>query len=339
MDRLVILCVDDEVLVLESLKFELRETLLAENIHFEMAESGEAALAVIDEIAAAGDHLALVISDQKMPGMKGDELLLEVQCRSPETLKILLTGYSDLGAIRNAINNAGLYRYVTKPWETNDLLLTVSEACRKFRLARDLEAKNRRIEKLTLAMLAALESANYYNDEDTGEHIRRVARYSAVIAREAGFDEAFVRRIEMYAPLHDLGKVGVRREILGKPGKYEPEEFEEMKRHVRIGHSLLDNPAIDGMASNIALYHHECWDGSGYAAGLAGTAIPVEARIVAIADVFDALISKRVYKPAFTLEQAMAEMLAARGTKFDPDLLDIFAASRELVYWIAVKAD
>lgn len=205
------------------------------------------------------------------------------------------------------------------------------------RMERMLREKDRKIESLTRAMVSALESANYYNDEDTGDHIRRVSQYSALIAREAGFSDDFIRRIELYSSLHDIGKVGVPREILVKAGPFDKTEYTMMQKHVSIGRSLLDNPEIDPMARNIALCHHEHWDGTGYAQGLSGEAIPVEARIVAIADVFDALVSRRVYKPPFPLEYAMAEMLQERGRHFDPDLLDIFAVNRDLAYWIAIK--
>lgn len=338
MGREILLCVDDELLVLESLRLELRPVLSDTGLALETALSGEEALQIVRESIAAGERVVCAISDQKMPGMRGDEFLIELRRLSPETLAVLLTGYADIAAVQNAINQAELYRYLSKPWQTADLEMTVRSAAERFRLVRAVEEKNRKIERLTMTMVSILESTNYYNDSETGNHIRRVSEYSTMIAREAGFDQDFVRRIGLYSSLHDIGKVGIRREVLHKAGKYSDEEFAEMKRHVSIGASLLAREEIDEMAKNIVLYHHEWWDGSGYLAGLQGDDIPVEARIVAIADVFDALVTERVYKPPLSLEQSMNMMLAERGTHFDSDLLDVFAVNRHLAYWIATKA-
>jgi len=338
MARDILLCVDDDILILESLRVELRPLLEECGLTLETTLSGEEGLEILREAMQAQEDVVCVISDQKMPGMKGDEFLREVHGISPGTLKVLLTGYSDINAIQNAINTAELYRYIAKPWQKDDLEMTVRGAVERFRLKRSVEEKNKKIERLTMTMVSILESANYYNDTETGNHIRRVTEYSTMIAREAGFDGDFVKRISLYASLHDIGKVGVRQDLLHKVGKYTDAEFDEMKRHVTIGSNLLARDEIDEMAKNIVLYHHEHWDGKGYMAGLKGDAIPVEARIVAIADVFDALVTERVYKPALSLEHSMNMMLAERGTHFDPDLLDVFAVNRHLAYWIATRS-
>jgi HD-GYP domain-containing protein (c-di-GMP phosphodiesterase class II) len=177
---------------------------------------------------------------------------------------------------------------------------------------------------MTYAMVAALENANLYFDEETGNHVRRISLLSEFIGKRAGIDEGFVKMVKLYAPLHDIGKVGVQKEILQKPGKLTSEEFEHIKEHVSIGYRIINDRAIDTMAKNIVLYHHEKWMGSGYVHGLAGTDIPLEARIVSIADVFDALVNKRVYKEAIPLDTALDIMRKERGVSFDPDLLDAF---------------
>jgi HD-GYP domain-containing protein (c-di-GMP phosphodiesterase class II) len=142
-------------------------------------------------------------------------------------------------------------------------------------------------------------------------------------------DEGFVKAIKLYSPLHDIGKVGVEKDILLKPGRLSPGEFERVKEHVRIGYRIIDSGAIDQMAKNIVLYHHEKWAGGGYPEGLSGVSIPIEARIVSIADVYDALVSERVYKPPFTVEEALAIIRKERGVSFDPTLTDIFLAGME----------
>ena len=149
---------------------------------------------------------------------------------------------------------------------------------------------------MTNSLIVALENANLYNDENTGKHIKRVAMFSELIAKELGLSKEFVARIKMYAPIHDIGKVGIPDEILKKPGRYTPEEFEIMKEHVVIGYNMIKESSLPETAKNIVRYHHEKWSGTGYRIGLKGEDIPVEARIVSIADVFDALSTKRIYK-------------------------------------------
>jgi len=145
-----------------------------------------------------------------------------------------------------------------------------------------------------------------------------------MIARFAGFDDNFVKRIQLYSSLHDIGKIGVSQEILRKPGKLTEAEFNDIKRHVEIGYKIIDQTEIDQMVKNIVLYHHEKWAGDGYVHGLAKDEIPVEARIVALADVFDALISARVYKPAYSVDKVVEILRSERGKSFDPALVDVF---------------
>ena len=322
----VILCVDDERIVLLSLKSELRSAIGAE-ARIETAESGEEALALVDELVSEGRSLALVVSDLKMPVMSGDVLLSRIKDRSPATLNVLLTGYADLDAVANAVNTAGLYRYLPKPWQRDDLLLTVREALKSWRSERLHEEKNRTIETLNVALVMALENVHLVNDngvKDTGEHVRRVGEYSRVLAEGMALEEIFVKRIGLYASLHDIGKIGVPREILVSGLRYEPEERDIMSRHVLYGGRMLDIPGIDSMARNVALYHHERWDGKGYSSGLSGEGIPLEARIVAVADVFDAMTTTRSYQPRRPAGDAVAEILSGSGTAFDPRVVEAF---------------
>lgn len=165
-----------------------------------------------------------------------------------------------------------------------------------------------------------------FRDEETGAHIRRIGLYSAEMARALGWSQFAIEDICSAAPMHDLGKIGIPDTILKKAGKLTEEEFEVMKTHPTIGAEILGDSEIEmiKMASEIAASHHENWDGSGYPAGLKGDEIPVAARIVSIVDVYDALVHARVYKPAFTEPEALRMMAGLAGTKFDPELYELF---------------
>jgi response regulator RpfG family c-di-GMP phosphodiesterase len=325
-ERPVVLCVDDERIILLSLKAELRASM-GDQARIETAESGEEALSLLGELEDEGANLALVVSDLRMPGMGGDELLARVRERHPEARNILLTGYADLDAVASAVNHAGLYRFISKPWRREDLAMTAREALGSWRSQRLIEEKNRTIELLTVAMVSALENVNLVNDEETGHHVRRVGSYARVLAQAMAAEEGFVKRISLYASLHDIGKIGVPREILVSGMRYSPEERDIMKRHVVHGGRMLDMPGVDPMARNVALYHHERWDGKGYAAGLAGDAIPLEARIVSVADVFDAMTSARPYKEPIPPAVAAREIVEGAGSAFDPEVVAAFKGS------------
>jgi putative two-component system response regulator len=338
MDIPVVLCVDDEPIILQSLRIELRNAL-AGQCTIETAESGEEALDIFTELRQDNRHLAILISDQNMPGMKGHEVLSKVKVLSPETFTILLTGFSDLEGVKQAVNNADLYRYITKPWKKEEFIFTIREALRSFQQDRLIREQTHKIEKLTFSMIHALEAANLSYDEDTSFHIQRVSEYSAYLAEALKLEPAFVHRIRTYSKLHDIGKVGVACQLLNKPGQYTPEEFEIMKQHVRYGYQILNVEGIDEMARNIAHYHHERWDGSGYMAKMSGKAIPLEARIVAVADVFDALLSRRIYKPALPFDQAFQLILDASGSHFDPDIVEVFRAGRDDLFAIRERVN
>ncbi|MEI8095656.1 MAG: HD domain-containing phosphohydrolase [Spirochaetales bacterium] len=334
----VVLCVDDEPIIIQSLRIELRNALSGQ-CTIETAESGEEALEIFHDIQKDGRQLALLISDQNMPGMKGHELLARVKQASPQTYTILLTGFSDLEGVKQAVNNADLYRYITKPWKKEEFIFTIREALRAFQQETLIQQQEVKIERLTFSMINALEAANLSYDEDTSFHILRVSEYSAFLAESMGKDMDFVQRIRTYSKLHDIGKVGVACQLLNKPGQYTPEEFEIMKKHVWYGHQILSVEGIDEMARNIAWCHHERWDGSGYQRGLRGEGIPIEARIVAVADVFDALLSQRIYKPPMPFEKAFGIVCGGAGSHFDPAIIEVFQASHDDLFSIRERVN
>lgn len=285
----------------------------------------------------------LILLDVMMPEMDGFETCQQLKAdkRTSEIPVIFMTALSEtVNKVKGL--TLGAVDYVTRPFETQEMLARVNThlafqrlqhdlkdknvllADRERHLSRLVEEKTQKIEHITLALVKALEHANAANDDDTGSHINRVGDYSACVAEHYGCGREFVKRIKLYAPLHDVGKVGLPDAILKKPGKYTTEEFLVMQEHVRIGAQILKDEEIDPMARNIALYHHEKWDGSGYVHQLRGEAIPLEARIVALADVFDALSSQRVYKAAFPKTQVERIVREESGKHFDPALVEVF---------------
>lgn len=181
-----------------------------------------------------------------------------------------------------------------------------------------------RAEKLNRDMISSFEMAASFNDEDTGHHIVRVTEYSELLAKEMGLSSHIVRDIGRYASLHDIGKIGIPSTILKKPGKLDPEELAEMRKHPDIGHRLVKNAGLPKTAENLVRFHHERWDGKGYPMGLRGKLIPIEARIVSVADVYDALRQKRSYKAPFTHEETVQIIASESGVLFDPELVKAF---------------
>jgi putative two-component system response regulator len=190
----------------------------------------------------------------------------------------------------------------------------------------ELQRAVARLDASQIETVRRLSRAVEFRDEDTGAHIARISALAGRTARSAGLDAERCGLIERASPLHDVGKVAIPDSVLLKPGPLTPAERSIVETHAEIGHRLLhgSDSAVLQLAATIALTHHEHYDGGGYPRGLAGESIPIEGRIVAIADVFDALTSDRVYRPAMTLEQALVIMRNGRGTHFDPVLLDHF---------------
>jgi putative two-component system response regulator len=291
----------------------------------------------------AGGGFTLVISDINMPGMTGIELLAAVRKTHPDIAFIMLTGVDDHAtAIRSL--ELGAFGYIVKPFEANELFINVSNALRRRelemnrdryeeRLEREVWARTAEIRATQEQIIVRLVTASGCRDEETGEHIRRMGEYAAVLARASGWNEAETDMIRLAAPMHDIGKMGVPDAILRKPGKLSPGEFEQMKEHTGIGARILEGSGIAllELAREIALNHHEKWGGGGYPGDVSGEAIPLSARIVAVCDVYDALVSDRVYRRALPEEQALAIMREGRGSHFDPRVFDLFLEQLPLI--------
>jgi putative two-component system response regulator len=223
----------------------------------------------------------------------------------------------------NARDSAGQIASFTPEWEplVRSLASQAAVTIRNVRLTQQLKGAY----SDTIFRLSVVAE---YKDEDTAMHIHRMAHYSGLIAQAMGFDRDRVETLLYAAPMHDVGKVGIREGILRKPGKLTPDEYEEMKQHTVLGARIFEgsNVPILKMSAAIALTHHERFDGSGYPQGLIGDAIPIEGQIVGLADVFDALSSKRCYKPAYPIEKCLEILEEQRGRHFQSDLLDAFLA-------------
>lgn len=304
-----LLVVDDEPANLQVLRH-----ILQEDYRLLFAKDGAKALEL-----AARENPELILLDVMMPGMTGYEVCAQLKA-TPATSAIPVIFVTALADVEDEAQGfaAGAVDYITKP---------VSPAIVKARVRTHLSLV--RVEELRetrLQIVQRLGLAAEYKDNETGLHVIRMSHYSRVLALAAGFSEAQAEELLNAAPMHDVGKIGIPDAVLRKPGKLDGEEWEVMKQHAQIGADIIgEHPSgLLRMAREIALNHHEKWDGSGYPRGIGGAEIPVEARIIAIADVFDALTSERPYKKAWPLEEAVQLLREQSGRHFDPELVELF---------------
>lgn len=347
-NRARILIVDDE-----DRNLRLMAALLAPlGYAVEFAHDGEEALVKAEQTSPD-----LVLLDVMMPGLDG----FEVARRLKEDVGtriipiVMVTALQDVESRVRALE-AGADDFLTKPVDKIELrarvrsLLKVkaySDHMRNYQQELEAEVDKRtqelqrafkRIKAVSLETIYRLSRAAEYKDEDTGAHIRRMSSYTAAVARKLGLPEDKVESILYASPMHDVGKIGIPDRILLKPGKLDADEWEIMKEHTVIGGKILAGSMTKfiKLAETIALTHHERWDGSGYPNGLKGEGIPIAGRIAAIADVFDALTSRRPYKEPFPVEKAFSIIREGRGTHFDPQVVDAFFAITTEI--LAIKA-
>lgn len=314
-----VLVVDDDAISAAMLANALEE------FGYEVTLSGDGR-AAFEQIRSG--QFRLVISDWEMPGLSGPELCRRIRRRqwSGYIYVLLISSHEGVESVVEGIG-AGADDFLTKPFHPEELRVRLRAAERILSLSsRDL---------IIFALARLAES----RDAETGEHVDRMREYCRILATELSewdkyrelIDGEYVELLYLTSPLHDIGKVGIPDRVLLKPGRLTTEEFEVMKNHTLIGGSTLEAAALAHpeaefltMARDIALTHHERFDGGGYPRRLAGEAIPLCGRITALADVYDALTSKRVYKPQFSHETARTIILEGRGTQFDPDVVEAF---------------
>lgn len=299
-------------------------------------------------LAAEDPRPSLVLSDIEMPGLSGVELLERLKTLDQTIQVVMVTGVQQMDTVRQCVR-AGAYDYITKPFEVDDLLSTVERAVERARLIRQNEEYRQSLERMVreqtveirqtrdIALLTLARLAES-RDHETGRHLERMAEYSRLLAQAASREPTLgkitnelIEQLYKSSPLHDIGKVGIPDAILRKEGPLTPEEMAIMRRHPEIGGDTLRNVVerYDGhrflrMGMEIAYCHHEHWDGSGYPRGLEGPQIPLAARIVALADAYDTITSRRPYKAALEHEEAVRRIKQDRGAHFDPVLVDVF---------------
>ncbi|UCH81142.1 MAG: response regulator [Nitrospiraceae bacterium] len=303
-----VLVVNDEINVLNSIE----RLFIDSGIRLLRAENALTALDIV-----SNENVAVVVSDHQMPGMKGIDLLSRIKDISPDTFKILMIANTDLEKAVEAVNTGDVFRFIIKPWQNDSIIKAVNEAIEQFALVQALKSSD---ENTLLSLAEAVELKDGY----TRGHCERVADYALITASELNLQDAIKTDIRHGSWIHDCGKIGIPESILKKKGTLDADEFEIMKNHPQWGVDIAKKAAMSHAVINIINYHHERYDGSGYPAGLSSDEIPIEARIVTIADVYDALTTERPYRDKYSNEKATEIMSIMRGSVFDPDILDIF---------------
>ncbi|MDQ3987558.1 MAG: response regulator [Actinomycetota bacterium] len=336
-----VLVVDDE----EPIRRLLSRLLKRHGYDCTTARDADEALSFMRE-----GNYELVLADMNMPGTSGLDLIVRIHEEFQDTATLMVTGVDDAKLAYTALE-IGAYGYVIKPFGTNEMAIAVANALRRRSLeienrshrerleemvrertkelwnaVRELEQAQQDVRKSREETIYRLSIAAEFRDDETARHIQRMSRYCSMLARRLGADEQRSELIRLSSVMHDVGKIGIPDQILLKPNPLDDEEREIMERHAELGHRILAGSESDllDLASTIALTHHEWIDGSGYPNAIKDDEIPFEGRVAAIADVFDALTTDRVYRKAYPLGEAIDIMKAERGSHFDPEMLDVF---------------
>ena len=329
-ERTVILIVDDEA----SIRRLVLKKLSGEGYQCQEAGNAEQAL---DKLTK--EPVSLVLLDVKMPGKSGMELLPEIKARFPDTAVVMATATTDINIAIECMK-LGAYDYITKPFDLEDILFSVQRALEKRRL--DLEIREYRehledkvaeqagrIRASFFNAIRALANALEARDKYTGGHSQRVTDIAATITRKMGLSPEVTDTVILAGLAHDIGKIGISEFILNKPSSLTAEEFRQIQKHPEIGERILSPVAADEEILRLVRNHHEHYDGSGYPDGLRGKQIPLGARILAVADAFEAMTSERPYRKALSPQAAYAEIERCKGTQFDPEVVDILLKDRD----------
>lgn len=320
--KATVLIVDDTLLNISVLVGLLKDTYKTI-----VAKDGEQALSRI----YSGSLPDLILLDIMMPGIDGYEVCrrLKADARTKHIPVIFVTAMNNVGDEAKGLE-LGAVDYITKPISPPIVLARIKTHLALFNQQRSLEvlveARTQELDRSRKELIRRLGLAAEYKDNETGLHVQRMAEYARLIALELGFSPLDAETLFAAAPMHDIGKLGIPDAILCKPGKLTEEEFEVIKSHPVIGARILDNPDSEllSVAREVAMFHHEKWDGSGYPMGLKGEKIPITARIASVADVYDALVSIRPYKKAWSTEQALGFFDEQKEKHFDPNVVEAF---------------
>ncbi len=332
-----ILLVDDEDVICDT--FTRLLTYAGYECH--AANNGRQALDLLKK-----QPFSLMLSDINMPEMSGIELLEKVRVKHTDLAVLMISGVDDRDVAINCLE-MGAYGYIIKPVQMNELVINVANALHRRELEIENNRYNQQLEELvanrTMELHLAREEtimtlgkAAEFRDNETAQHTMRMSHYCQLLARKSGLREKECEQIRLASPLHDIGKIGISDTILLKPGRLTDAEFRIIQLHPEIGYRILSEAKSEllRLGASIAYTHHEKFDGTGYPRKLRGKEIPIEGRIAAICDVFDALTTNRVYKDAIPVEQALAILREGRGKHFDPELLDIFLANIDAILHI-----
>lgn len=265
-----------------------------------------------------------ILSDHKMPLMDGVEFLKRVYDLYPNTMRLLVTAYSDVKILIDAINYAKIYRYIKKPYTPDELLMIVEAALETYQLKIDNENLILDLKDLFSGTIKAIIEALDAKDSFTLGRSRRVAFFALKMVNKLALSPQEISKIELAGLLHDIGMIGVAEDILNKTQKLTPEEFESIKKHVNYSVKILEDIKQLDEIIEIIKYHHEYYNGGGYPFGLKGDEIPLGSRIIAIADAYDAMVSNRAYRAGKTPQEALAILEKGAGEQFDPHLVQIF---------------
>lgn len=309
-----ILVVDDEELIRRTIAKILQKA----QYEVVLAEDGHAAIE-----KAKAEKFDLVISDVRMPGIDGLETIRRIKEIQPEVHSIIITGYASEDTPVQAIK-LGVNDYIFKPFEVETFLHSVQRNLTNVRLLREKTMLHSRLKQNMLTLIDTLANTLEARDPYTHGHSRRVGLYATWIAEDLGYDHDALETLRHGGLLHDIGKIAVREDVLNKPGRLTAEEYDHIKIHPSVGYNILRQIEEFEPMLPIVLSHHERIDGEGYPHQMPGGDIPLNARITAIADTFDALTSDRPYRDGMPVEKAIAIMESVKGTQLDGELVDIF---------------
>jgi putative two-component system response regulator len=326
-EDLTVLVIDDQALI----RVTLRAILNKEGYRIIEADSIRRALEVVNS-----ETVHLVLCDIHLPGESGMDFVRAIQPRIPEIAVVMVSAADDTTTAIDCLQ-LGAFGYVLKPFQPREIIVQASGALRRrvleveFRdreqvLKQKVREQTEEIRNSREEIAFRLVSASEHRDQETGQHVRRIGLYAAEFAMLLDWDEDRVDQIRGAAPMHDIGKIGVPDAILQKPAALTDAEWVLMREHTTMGAQILKGSKVPfiQMGARIAVGHHEKWDGTGYPKGLSGEMIPIEARITALVDVYDALSNRRHYKDAWAEEQVVAFMRERAGSHFDPALFDLF---------------
>ena len=341
-----VLVVDDDPTICDLLTTKLKFA----GFSTKACTSGEDALKILEK-----DKFDAIISDLNMPGISGLELLAATRRIVPHTAFLMATGVSDVSVGVTAMKQ-GAADYLLKPFQMEAVVVSLRRALEMKRMeselseyrlhlekmveqrTKQLQAAMQRIEMTYDETLEALAAALDLRDNDTAGHSRRVTLYSLEMAKRLNFSAEDLKQLERGAYLHDIGKIGIPDSILLKPGKLTPEETAIMQKHVNIGYELANRVAFLSEAAQIVLTHQECFNGGGYPQGLKGEEIPLGARIFAVADTMDAMMSDRPYRRGRPYSVAREEIERESGRQFDPQVVAVFLSIPEET-WVKIRTD